>query len=321
FCGQLYAQSPEAYGFRHLQYALEGDTVDVLVKSKKGKEMNKKPLFFFVRGSRAFPLLVHNGKSRTRYSSMVEGFVEEAYHLVLVSKPGIPLLAHEDSLKKGEYFEDTQNFIYPDKYLRHNNLEYYTRRNLQILDSLCSEPWVDTTTLVIAGNSQGSSVALSMADKSTKATHLIYSSGMPYYSTILAIIARARMHEEGKADPKIEKSFRAWREVLDDPYNYENTDRDSNQMLYSFSKQENEVLKRLRIPVLISYGTKDESAPYQDLFRLEVIRERLSHITFLPYVGLGHSYQLKVKPEDENQKIDYLEEVIGDWLYWLKEKP
>jgi len=43
-----------------------------------------------VQGSLAVPLIVHNGEKRVSYTSMVEGFVEKDYHLVIISKPGIP---------------------------------------------------------------------------------------------------------------------------------------------------------------------------------------------------------------------------------------
>ncbi|MEI9908220.1 MAG: hypothetical protein WDO71_00215 [Bacteroidota bacterium] len=58
-------QRPENYGFRHLQAAYKGDKVDILVKSKKGEEQKKKPLFLFCQGSLPIPLLItydDNGK-------------------------------------------------------------------------------------------------------------------------------------------------------------------------------------------------------------------------------------------------------------------
>lgn len=312
------AQQPKDFGFRHFQYIIENDTVDVLVKSKKGEEYQKKPILFSAQGSLAVPLIVHNGRKRV-YSTLEEGFVENDYHLVAVNKPGIPLISHKDSLVDGrEYFVDKENYVYPLKYLKNNNLEYYVKRNIQVIDFLFNESWVDTSKLVISGHSQGSGIALSMCDKTTKATHLIYSSGLPYYSTILAMLNKERMREGNTPNPRVEKVFKYWKEVIDDPLNYKNPHRDSNSTLSSFSQNENEILKRLKIPILISYGTKDESSPYHDMFRIETIKERISNIYFKPYVGLGHNYQL-VTISDKNQKTDFLADVVLDWLHWLKE--
>lgn len=314
-----YSQKPEDFGFRHFQYVFENDTIDVLVKSKKGEEQLKKPLFFSVQGSLAVPLIIHDGKHRVSYATLEEGFVEENYHLIIINKPGIPLVAHKDSLVNREYFVDKGNYLYSEKYLKSNHLDYYVERNVRVIDSLFKQDWVDTTKLIISGHSQGSGIAASMCDKTNKATHLIYSSGTPYFSTILAMLHKARMQEGNEANPRVEKIINAWKDVVSNPLNYFNPHRDSNLTLSSFSQNESEILKRLKIPVLISYGTQDESSPYQDLFQLETIRDRITHITFTPYIGLGHNYQL-VNPnkDNPNQQTDFLENVVKDWLKWIE---
>ncbi len=291
FNSSILAQKPKDFGFRHYKYSIEGDSVDVLIKSKKGEEYIKKTLFFSVQGSLAVPLIVHNGKQRVLYPSLEEGFVENDYHLVMVNKPGIPLIAHKDSLVDGrEFFVDKENYIYPEKYLKNNYLDYYVSRNLKVLDMLFKQSWVDSSKLIVSGHSQGSGIALSMCSKTDKASHLIYSSGLPYYSTILAMLNKERMHEGNKPNPRVDKIFNYWKEVVESPSDYFHPNRDSNLTLSSFSKNENELLKQLKIPVLISYGTKDESSPYQDMFRIETIKDSIEHITFYDYVGLGHNY-------------------------------
>ncbi|WP_439131157.1 alpha/beta hydrolase family protein [Polaribacter sp.] len=311
------AQTPQNFGFRHQQYVFENDTVHVLIKSKKGDENKKKPLLFYNQGSKAVPLIIHNGTQRVAYSCMLEGFVEENYHLVIVNKPGVPLMAHKDSLLGREYFKNKEEYLHTEKYLKNNNLTYYTKTNLRVLDSLIKFPWVDKTKVVVAGHSQGSSVALNICANSSIPTHLIYSSGLPYYSTIMSLINRRRMKETSKSDPKIHKYFKDWQEVVQDTTNYYNPNRDSNKMLFSFSKLENETLLKLKIPVLISYGTKDESYPFNDMFHVETIKKGRTNFTFFDYFGLGHSYEVKV--DNKEMKKDYLKTVVDDWLQWIKE--
>lgn len=316
----LFAQQAEDFGFRHIQYVFDNDTVEVLIKSKKGDENKTKPLFFAVQGSLAIPLIIHNGKQRTQYSTIEEDFVEDEYHLVIINKPGVPLSAHKDSLVEREYFVNKSEYTYSDKYLKNNNLNYYVERNLRVIDSLFQKSWVDTSRLIISGHSQGSSIAVSMCKNTTKASHLIYSSGLPYYSTILAMLHRERMRENNERNPHVEKIIKDWREVIDDTTNYQNPNRDSNLMLYSFSQNENKTLMKLKIPVLISYGTEDESSPYHDMFLIETIKEKIDHITFNDYIGLGHNYQLINPPADtDNHKTDFLDEVVSDWLQWISE--
>ncbi|APY07195.1 hypothetical protein BWZ20_02245 [Winogradskyella sp. J14-2] len=310
--------SPEDFGFRHFQYVMENDTLEVLIKSKKGEEHIKKPLLFSIQGSRAIPLIIHNGTQRTFATSIEEGFFEDDYHIVIVNKPGVPLISHKDSLdRRREYFIDKKTKTHPKAYIENNNLEYYVKTNKFIVEKLLKESWVDPSRLVVSGHSQGSSIALGMADEIPQVTHLIYSSGLPYYSTILSIIARKRMHGGSKAD--IEEDFEYWKAIVNDPLSVSNEGRDSYRMMSSFSINENEILKRLNIPVLISYGTKDESSPYHDMFRVECIKDSISHITWNVYQDLGHNYQLQKETTTENEKTDYLPVVVTDWISWLKE--
>lgn len=312
-----FTQTPEDFGFRHLQYIIENDTVHVLVRSKKGEEFKKKPLIFYMQGSKAIPLIIHNGKQRTSYSCMLEGFVEEDYHLAIINKPGVPLVAHKDSLLEREFFKDKTKYLHTEKYLQNNNLEYYTKTGIDVLKNLIKLPWVDKNKIVVAGHSQGSSVALNICANSTIPTHLIYSGGLPYFSTMMSLINRRRMNEINEKDPKIDGYFQTWKEVVSDTTDYYNPNRDSNKMLYSFSKKENETLLKLKIPVLISYGTKDESYPFNDMFHIETIKEKKTNFTFFDYFGLGHSYEVKV--DNPKMKNDYLQDVINDWLQWIEE--
>ncbi|MFD1062158.1 hypothetical protein ACFQ1Q_02780 [Winogradskyella litorisediminis] len=309
---------PESFGFRHFQYVMENDTLDVIIKSKKGEEHIKKPLLFSVQGSRAVPLIIHNGTQRIYAIAMEEGFFEDDYHIAIVNKPGVPLVSHRDSLdRRKEYFVNKETKTYSRAYIENNNLEYYVKTNKFIVEKLLKESWVDSNKLVVSGHSQGSSIALGMANEIPEITHLIYSSGLPYFSTILSIIARKRIH--GESNEEIEKDFDYWEAIVNDPVSISNKGRDSYRMMSSFSKNENEILKSLNIPVLISYGTKDESSPYQDMFRVECIKDSISHITWKVYQDLGHSYRLQRETTSENEKKDYLAEVVSDWISWLKE--
>lgn len=55
----LFAQnkSPEDFGFRHIETKFNGDKVDILIKSRKGGEQKKKPIFLFCQGSLPQPLI------------------------------------------------------------------------------------------------------------------------------------------------------------------------------------------------------------------------------------------------------------------------
>ena len=70
-----YAQlQPKDFGYRHETFVYQKDTVDILIKSKKGEALLKKPIIFEVQGSTAVPLIVHDGKQLTSTVSLTGSF-------------------------------------------------------------------------------------------------------------------------------------------------------------------------------------------------------------------------------------------------------
>lgn len=316
-CMFCFAQKkPEDFGYRHLQLVVEKDTIDILVKSKKDEAHIKKPIFFEVQGSTAVPLIVHNGEQQVSYVSLAEGFAEKDYHLIMVSKPGLPLMSHKDSLTKGNY-KDPKTKEYPQTYTQNNNLQYYVKRNNAVLEFLKKQNWVNTSKIVLAGHSEGSTIAVHMADKIDGITHLIYSGGTPYYPRILAMVRQDRKLELNKSSDWVKKDYDYWKDVVKYPFALDrNKGWNTNYGTYSFSQNENDVLKRLKIPVLVSYGTLDEGAPFCDMFHIETIKERHTNFTFNAYVGLDHYYR-NINPDSINMGKDYFSQVVTDWLQWI----
>ncbi len=105
FNTSLFGQNkrPEDYGCTHLQTIYKGDTIDILIKSKKGEEQKKKPLFLFCQGSLPIPLIIKyddNGKQGI-YNVFVfnPDSLSNYYHLAIISKPYIPLVADQKIFK------------------------------------------------------------------------------------------------------------------------------------------------------------------------------------------------------------------------------
>jgi len=74
----------------------------------------------------------------------------------------------------------------------------------------------------------------------------------------------------------------------------------------------------LKIPVLITYGTKDWSASFNDLFQIEAIRERKQNLFFKSYLNLEHNYFPINKNGSVNQEIYNWDKIASDWLDWLE---
>lgn len=63
-----------------------------------------------------------------------------------------------------------------------------------------------------------------------------------------------------------------WKEVVEHRNEVNSLIGDSYKTTYSFSVPQKDNLMNLNIPVLISYGTKDWSVSFNDLFQMEAIR-------------------------------------------------
>src|SRR5450432_3765413 len=83
-------KSAEDYGFRHFRINYKGDSVDVLLKSRKGDEEKKKPLFLFCQGSLPIPLIItynENGKSGIYHVFVFDmDSLSNEYHLTIIGK-------------------------------------------------------------------------------------------------------------------------------------------------------------------------------------------------------------------------------------------
>ena len=199
---------PEDFGFRYLRMVYKGDTVDILIKSKKGEERNPKPLFLFCQGSLPQPLIKYDEKGMFGVFTFNPDSLAVNFHLAIIGKPNIPVVAHIKTLEKDYTYKDSSG-AFPKAYTERNYLDYYVDRNINVIKFLQNQKWISNKTLVVAGHSEGSTIAAKLAFVSPKVTHLIYSGGNPM-GRILTIIEQLRaietdstMDAEGQFDKSL----------------------------------------------------------------------------------------------------------------------
>lgn len=95
---------------------------------------------------------------------------------------------------------------------------------------------------------------------------------------------------------------------------------DTYKATYEFSHPPIKYLEKLKIPVLVSYGTKDWSALFNDFMRVDFIRQRKRNFTFQSYVGTDHNFFPLTADNKPNYDIFNWDKVADDWLKWLNEK-
>ena len=302
-------KKPEDFGYRHLTFTYKKLTVDVLIQSKEREENIQKPLFFWCQGSMPQPLLKYDetGLYGT-FPFDVDDFLSD-YHLVIVGKPGVPLISDVKDLK-AEYQYLNENDSVPKIYSEHNYLDYYVERNDFIIKKLLKEKWVSKNKLVLAGHSEGSTIVAKLATKNKKGTHLIYSGGNPYGRILNILQQQIFIYKDYEV-------IEYWKSVVANKQNITYNGRDTYKATYDFSQPSEIHLKKLKIPVFITYGTKDWNAPYNDLLQIESIQLGLKNIVFKPYFDVEHNYFPVNEKREPNHEIYNWENVGKDWKNWL----
>ena len=213
-------------------------------------------------------------------------------------------------------FEDSLTHKAPKKYSDRNYLDYYVNRNLKVIELLQKQPFVTKTKLVVAGHSEGSTVASKLATKTNKITHLIYSSGNPL-GRILSIIEQDRTNETDTDSTKYaESDFEYWEHIVKNKNDLDDENGDTYKATYDFSIPPIQYLQKLTIPILVCYGTKDYSSPFNDYLRVEMIRQNKNNFTFKSYIGLEHNFFPLTETGQPNYEIFNWDKVANEWWLW-----
>ena len=313
-----YLKTVKDFGYTHIALSFKNDKVDILVKSKKGEENIQKPLLFFCQGSLPIPLIKYKGSEVYGVFPFNPDSILKKYHIVIVSKPYIPLIADIKILSPSfNYIDSTEKF--PKEYSDRNLLNYYVKRNIKVIKYLQKQNWVSKTELVVAGHSEGSTVATKMSVESDRITHLIYASGNPM-GRIMSMIGQGRVHETYTDSVNLgEEEIKYWEEVVKNKNNLDDSHGDTHKATFEFSDPPIKQLEKLKIPVLVSYGTKDESAPFNDFMRIDFIRKEKKNFTFNSYVGTEHNFFPLTANNKPNYDVFNWDKVANDWLRWLNQ--
>lgn len=311
-------KQPEDYGFRHIQIIYKGDTVDILIKSQKGEEQKVKPLFLFCQGSLPQPLIKYDENGVYGVFPFNPDSLARDYHIAIIGKPYVPIIGEKKFLGQDFTYIDSTG-SYPKKYLERNLLDYYVNRNIEVIKYLQKQKWISRNKLVVAGHSEGSTIAAKLALKCSKITHLIYSSGNPM-GRIMSVIEQNRALEADTDTTRYgEENIKYWQRVVSGKTNMDISHGDTYKATFEFSIPPKDYLEKLKIPILICYGTKDWSAPFNDYLRVDIIREGKANFTFKAYIGTEHNFFPVLPDGKPNYEIFNWNKVSNDWQTWLKQ--
>lgn len=281
FGGQLQAENTVV---RHLRFIFREVPVDVLVCSQAGFENQKRPLMLFVQGSLPIPLQVTSAEGDYGIFPFLTDSVVSHYHLVTIGKPGIPLKVSVDSLQPDLTWRDPQTGKIPELYCKNNRRSWYLQRNMYVLRILMKQSWADRKRLVVAGHSEGATIAADIAASFSAVTHLSFMRGNPL----------GRMHtmfvQEQRRGGATVGLIQYYAQIVKDPTSCDCTTGDPNVTTYEFSIPPIEQFYRIRIPSLLVWGTRDACAAGMDFLQITAIRKGWKNIAAQPWTGLDHNF-------------------------------
>jgi len=317
---------PEDWGLSHIPFVFEDEPVDIVLLSGGTKyDTLKKPLFLFVQGSLPKPLLISN-KSGAKFSifpfNPMVAF--EDYHFVMIAKPAVPLLAFQEELQQPNLlYVDPKTNQFPHKYCENNHLDFYVKRNLAVLDFLSSKDWVESGKVVVAGHSEGVSIAYKMALEYKPISHLIMlNAGLAGRMT--SILANRRKRdttlENHQETEELFKYFKFLAETEGEGLSDDCSLKDSDKATASFSYPFRNHISELDIPIFFGYGTRDESVLLMDYLRIQVIEAQKSNYLFKSYFRLEHNFFGLDKEGRINYEDYRFDKVASDFFEWLNAK-
>ncbi len=285
------------------EYVILGDTSQV------------RPLIVYCMGSLPIPLFRKEGDNEVSFIPFYYPAFKEKYHIAIVSKKGIPIVAKREELNEKEWFVDPQTKQLSTDFTQNNNLTYYTDLHNRIINELSQKSFVDTAGVLIVGHSAGARVAARVASTNAHVSHLAYLSCEPQ-GRFYQILREKSLQSENRSEA-ILSLLDYWKSINANYLDKDMGEGDSPMTWHSNSINVVPDLLVLDMPVLAAHGTHDSASEGMIVIPYEFARYHKNNLTYLPYENLDHSYYFV----DKNGKVDYdryyfhkiIENVIDWW--------
>lgn len=284
----------------------------------------KKPLMIFIHGSGNEPTFAYQPDTK---SYAWKGFTEiaaykDSYHVICVSKPGIPLF---DTIQK-----DPVNFstTYPinDIYRQNYSLEWRAESASFIIDHAIKNLSVDKSKILVIGHSQGGQVAPKVAVLNKKVTHvvLLNSNSLNHlYDFVLQerLWAFTGEHTFEESQKNIDSLFAEYKKIFAEPESRSKTwNEDTYYRWASFSDETPlENMLKLKIPIYVIAGGKDFWGSFimnTDYVEIEFLKQKKTNLQYKVYPNANHFLQDELEENGKTTFVDLKPEIfkiIDEW--------
>lgn len=314
--------------FEHYKIFKNNDTINFHIFTKN-KDNTKVLLFLQGSGPQSIYHIVEKNdtikkegsekpeiiKSKYIYSSNpfdLKKFPSD-YNLVLISK-------------KGFKFETKNNDTLVQKsYYQNENLDYRVWQANEVLKYLKRKIIKKSHKVVILGHSEGTDVVAKLATINKSITHLGYWSGGSNTQLYdFALLNRRKVYEGEMTDSEYKAKYDSLTMEMKSIFqNPNNIDRRwygcTYKRWYGFSKPAINNLLKIKIPIFVVHGAKDENVPVESslLIPLEFIRHGKKNLTYKFYPDLDHSL-MTVPRSDKEEPIEKWDDVFEEFIKWCE---
>jgi pimeloyl-ACP methyl ester carboxylesterase len=310
--------TPESIGLTALHLSTPAGRVDYFVSTEALKAGPRKPLFVFIQGSGPQPLFEvreQDGRRMVRSSMMIRPKTVAAdFWYVVLSKPGIPFLL-------------TGPFTPPPEYWQRTSLPARADSVNAVIAHLLSQPGVDGSRVVVAGHSEGASVAARVAATNRRITDVVFLSSdgeSQMYGFVLDARKRQARGELTPAatDAEIQNLMQKFHDIHANPDAIDKFWMGHTYLRWStFFQPAVDNLLKTNARVFVGTGTADTNVPVEstEVIPLEFLRAGKHNLTFRTWPGLDHSYSKEViAPDGSHRREDHLPEVLAEVMEWVQ---
>ncbi|WP_187696572.1 alpha/beta hydrolase family protein [Xanthovirga aplysinae] len=321
--GNLWAQlkTPKEFGFQ--AFSLEDSmlgTINFYVSKNKIEE--SKPLLVLLDGSGHLPIYSKVKKSDgTSFIFSSNPFrykaISEKYHVVLISKPGVPFL---DSLKAESQQEFKRNYPPSKAYTKHLSLDWRVNTTSKIIDYLTQELVVKDNEVIAIGYSEGGHVVpkLALINKKVKKIVNIVGGGLNQFNDFITenrLKGQKGLISAVEAQQNVDSLYAVFDDIYKNPLSTDNFWLGHTYKRWaSFCKDiPLENMLSLDIPILLISGGQDQNTPIAglDYVKLEFLRNNKTNLTYKVYPNCDHWFN------DQKMNSNRLLEMIDFVFDWI----
>lgn len=297
---QIDKQKINAAGFSYYSIKENINDIDSIRFIVSGSLKEKKALLLFIQGSGNQPIIFYDDSASFPITiSTIPPKFYEKYHVVIISKPGIPVCMP---------YSENQNFMnnnsgYYNIFIQHNNLDYYVETARQVIDYLSTTDFIAAQSIFVVGHSQGYPVAAKLtALYPEKINKTVCMSSSPFdrqsgFIRTIRLKSEMGLITQESAQFKIDSIYNQYDyikkgyEELQQQKNFDSLNfyHFKNDYSFNFDPPLNYLLK-INTPLCVVYGTQDPVSYDNDLLPLFFSRANKTNLTIKCYPGFDHNY-------------------------------